>query len=115
MDASLDMLSRPSATKAAAPKSSRKERSSSEEEAERKLRAELSEREAELQHLSSRLNSMKATIARSQEVDGKKRSQPSPQKKAPANASALQPNQKRRKVVEDEFAGSDDDEDEDDD
>ncbi|CAD6588555.1 MAG: hypothetical protein TREMPRED_005095 [Tremellales sp. Tagirdzhanova-0007] len=73
----------------------------------RLIRAQLSEKDAEIASLRAKLASIKATVARSTGGDNKKLV--SPQKKAPANASALQPNAKRRKVVEDEFAGSSDD------
>ncbi|RSH90156.1 hypothetical protein EHS25_001490 [Saitozyma podzolica] len=72
----------------------------------RSLRAQVSQKDDEIASLQAKLASMKATMVRATASDKKK---PVISPKKPANASALQPNQKRRKVVEDEFAGSDDD------
>ncbi|WVQ68874.1 uncharacterized protein L199_007083 [Kwoniella botswanensis] len=79
----------------------------------RELKLQLSQRDAEIANLNSRLSSLKATIVRATASDvNKKKVQQSPQKQKPLpGASQLQPNQKRRKVVEDEFAGSSSDED----
>ncbi|WVR04330.1 hypothetical protein IAU60_001330 [Kwoniella sp. DSM 27419] len=83
----------------------------------RDLRAQLVQKDAEISALNAKLASMKATVVRVTASDNKKKMQMSPQKpKPPANASKLQPNQKKRKAVVDEFAGSsDDDEGEEDD
>ncbi|GFZ49049.1 hypothetical protein JCM24511_06799 [Saitozyma sp. JCM 24511] len=67
---------------------------------------QVSQKDDEIASLQAKLASMKATMVRATASDKKK---PVISPKKPANASALQPNQKRRKVVEDEFAGSDDD------
>ncbi|WVQ97687.1 hypothetical protein IAU59_004801 [Kwoniella sp. CBS 9459] len=77
----------------------------------RDLQAQISQKDAEIAALNSRLASMKATVVRATASDNRKVQQ-SPQKaKPPANASKLQPNQKKRKAVEDEFVGSSDEED----
>jgi len=73
----------------------------------RALRAQISQKDDEISSLTTKLASAKATVVRATASDNKKVVSPQ-KKKAPANASALQPNAKRRKVVEDEFAGSDD-------
>ncbi|WWC87268.1 uncharacterized protein L201_002156 [Kwoniella dendrophila CBS 6074] len=82
----------------------------------KELKIQLSQKDAEIATLNSRLSSLKATVVRATASDvNKKKVQQSPQKQRPLpGASQLQPNQKRRKVVEDEFAGSSDDEEEDD-
>ncbi|WVW78846.1 hypothetical protein I302_100809 [Kwoniella bestiolae CBS 10118] len=79
----------------------------------RELKLQLSQKDAEISSLNSRLSSLKATVVRATASDvNKKKVQQSPQKARPLpGASQLQPNQKRRKVVEDEFAGSSSDED----
>ncbi|KAK4686010.1 hypothetical protein P7C73_g4132, partial [Tremellales sp. Uapishka_1] len=75
----------------------------------RDLRTQVAQRDAEISSLHSKLSSLRAKAIREAPAESKK--VPSPVKKAPVNASLLQPNQKRRKAVEDEFAGSDDDDD----
>ncbi|KAK8846662.1 hypothetical protein IAR55_005749 [Kwoniella newhampshirensis] len=103
LDSSFQLLSRPDALSKESNLSEIKE-----------LRAKLSQRENEIHSLNSKLASMKATVVRATSSDNKSKFPPSPQKAAPPKgASQLQPNQKRRKAVEDEFAGSSDDEDED--
>ncbi|WWC59082.1 uncharacterized protein I303_101629 [Kwoniella dejecticola CBS 10117] len=74
----------------------------------RELKLQLSQKDSEIANLNSRLSSLKATVVRATASDvNKKKVQQSPQKAKPLpGASQLQPNQKRRKVVEDEFAGS---------
>ncbi|OCF37727.1 hypothetical protein I316_00854 [Kwoniella heveanensis BCC8398] len=100
-------LLRATYTLSSAPKASSSKDNGSEL---RDLRAQLSQKDDEIAVLNSRLASMKATVVRATASDNKKVHQ-SPQKaKPPANASKLQPNQKRRKAVEDEFAGSSDEE-----
>ncbi|ORY25340.1 hypothetical protein BCR39DRAFT_544365 [Naematelia encephala] len=61
----------------------------------RTLRTEISAKDAEISHLTARLASAKATVARTSTAESKKKQMLSPQKKVPVNASALQPNQKR--------------------
>nr|XP_031861811.1 uncharacterized protein CI109_002640 [Kwoniella shandongensis]KAA5528883.1 hypothetical protein CI109_002640 [Kwoniella shandongensis] len=103
LDASFQLLSRPDPTPRGGDSSELKE-----------LRAQLSQKDTEIHSLNSKLASMKATVVRATASDNKSKFPPSPQKAAPPKgASKLQPNQKRRKAVEDEFAGSSDDEDED--
>ncbi|WVF70204.1 hypothetical protein IAT40_004992 [Kwoniella sp. CBS 6097] len=96
-----------------APKPSKNPKDKDNTSEVRDLQAQLFQKDAEIATLNSRLASMKATVVRATASDNKKVQQ-SPQKvKPPANASKLQPNQKRRKAVEDEFAGSSDEEEED--
>ncbi|ORX33507.1 hypothetical protein BD324DRAFT_276364 [Kockovaella imperatae] len=76
----------------------------------RSLRAQLTQKDNEISSLNAKLSSARASVVRSTAVD-KKGTSLSPQKKVPANASALQPNQKRRKAIEEEFAGSSDEDD----
>ncbi|KAL7423295.1 hypothetical protein Q5752_002596 [Cryptotrichosporon argae] len=73
----------------------------------RQLRAKVVEQEAEIASLHAKLASARANVVRSSQASqSQKKTSP---KKPPANASLLQPNVKRRKVVQDEFAGSDSD------
>ncbi|WWC67568.1 uncharacterized protein I206_101477 [Kwoniella pini CBS 10737] len=74
----------------------------------RELKLQLSQKDSEIATLNSKLSSLKATVVRATASDvNRKKVQQSPQKVRPLpGASQLQPNQKRRKVVEDEFAGS---------
>ncbi|WRT65131.1 uncharacterized protein IL334_002073 [Kwoniella shivajii] len=80
----------------------------------KELKVLLFQKDAEIANLNSKLSSLKATVVRATASDNKKKVQQSPQKAKPLpGASQLQPNQKRRKIVEDEFAGSSDDDEED--
>ncbi|ODN96498.1 hypothetical protein L198_04212 [Cryptococcus wingfieldii CBS 7118] len=70
---------------------------------------QIREMQEQLAQAQAQINAFSSQQAKASQGGPGKSSQQSPVKpKAPKNANRLQPTQKRRKIVEDEFAGSDD-------
>ncbi|RXK42145.1 hypothetical protein M231_00502 [Tremella mesenterica] len=77
----------------------------------RMLKVSLAEKDKTINTYQSKITALEGKLVRASPK--KPKTATSPSRRAPAGASKLQPNQKRRQMVEDEFAGSDSEEEED--